>query len=307
MERGMNMSLRNPITQEKIKINLYFAGLARDCEDVVEKNINNVLKICDSEIVGNCDVLIAENGSKDNTREILQRLTKENNNIKSFLLDGIDERFPDREQRIAHLRNHLFNKVQDKSKSRRNSHPELYIPIDFDSEIVRSIDITQFIKECQRVAKGETDAVFPTSEPYYYDIYALRAKGWVEEDCWNQVRKFRKRKGSFIAKINNIYSKQKSIEKLKDEGRISVQSAFGGVGIYNLDKLGDASYKQDGEYPRNICEHTIFNKSVKSKEISTDFVIRAPREHIKYKISNLRKVEIFAKSCLSDIIHLMDE
>jgi glycosyltransferase involved in cell wall biosynthesis len=287
-----------------MKINLYFAGLARDCKDVVEKNVNNVLKICDSEIVRNCDVLIAENGSKDNTREILQRLTEENNNIKLFLLDGIDEQFPDREQRIAYLRNHLFNKVQDKS-NQQNSHPELYIPIDFDSEIAQSIDITQFIKECQRVAQGETDAVFPVSEPYYYDIYALRAKDWVEEDCWSQVRKFRKRKGSFIAKIDNVYSKQKSIEKLKDEDRISVQSAFGGVGIYNVNKLGDTSYKQDGEYPRNICEHTIFNNSVKSKQISTDFVIRAPREHIKYKMSNLAKVEIFIKSCLSDVLYLV--
>lgn len=288
-----------------MKINLYFAGLARDCEDVVEKNINNVLNICDSEIVENCDVLIAENGSKDNTREILQRLTEENNNIKLSLLDCIDEQFPDREQRIAYSRNYIFNKVRDKSKSRKNSHPELYIPIDLDSEIAHSMDVMQFIKECQRVVKGETDAVFPASEPYYYDIYALRAKGWVEEDCWNQVRKFRKLKGSFIPKINNVYSKQKSIEKLKDEGRISVQSAFGGVGIYNLDKLEDASYKQDGEYPQNICEHTIFNKSVKSKEISTDFVIQAPREHIKYKLSNLGKVEIFIKSCLSDIMHLV--
>ncbi|WP_186279043.1 hypothetical protein [Halorubrum ezzemoulense] len=283
---------------------IYFAGLARDCEDTLEENIRTILDVCRQMPTQNCKVLIAENDSQDKTREILTKLEDEYN-IELFLFDNLDEEYPIREKRIAHLRNILFEEIQDISRVEDPKIPKLYVPIDLDSEITQSIDIDQFLKECHRVVNGETDAVFPASEPYYYDIYALRAEGWVEEDCWNKVRESRMQIGSFMSKMKFVYSKQKNIKELKKEGKISVQSAFGGVGIYNLEKLGDASYKRDGDYPQNICEHTIFNKAVDSKEISTDFVVRAPQEHIRYNISRLEKFKLFLTSSLSDVKNLI--
>lgn len=79
------------------------------------------------------------------------------------------------------------------------------MPIDLDSRIAQSIDIDQFHRECQRVVNYQTDAVFPASEPYYYDIYALRAEGWVEEDCLNKVQESRMRIGLFESKIKYIF------------------------------------------------------------------------------------------------------
>lgn len=291
------------------KYEAYFAGLARDCEDTLEENIRAILDICEQISAENCKILIAENDSQDETRKILKKF-EDKNSIELFLFDTLDEEYQIRERRIAYLRNFLLNKIQNISRIEDSKIPKLYVPIDLDSRIAQSIDIDQFLRECQRVVNHQTDAVFPASEPYYYDIYALRAEGWVEEDCLNKVQESRMRIGSFASKIKYIYSKQKSIEELgkyrrTKKGRISVKSAFGGVGIYNLEKLRDASYKRDDDYPQDTCEHVLLNKTVDSKEISTNFVVQAPQEHIRYKISRLERINIFFISSLSDIKNLI--
>ncbi|WP_152436451.1 glycosyltransferase family protein [Halosimplex carlsbadense] len=275
---------------------LYFAGLARDCEENLEENIKNILKIGRSEEVEDYNIVVAENDSKDNTKDILSEIKNNNKNFYVLSFDGIDKKYPVREERISHLRECLFRKIRRISGANGSETGRLYIPIDLDSKIAQSIEKNQFFNECERIINGDADAIFPVSRPYYYDIYALRAEDWVENNYWKNVVESKTLFGSAISKVRYKYLKQKHIDELIPEGRIPVRSAFGGVGIYNLEKLDGASYKLNGEYPQNACEHVLFNESIKSKEISTDFVVKAPTEHIQYKIPVVSKIKSYLSS-----------
>lgn len=289
------------------EVGIYFAGLARDCEGVLESNLMSLVEICDHPKVKDCEIWIAENDSTDDTREILERYEIKYDCMNLYLFDNLDTRFPRRETRIAHLRQFLLEKIRNQSADHNSEIPYLYVPIDLDSNIANSIDRDQFVSECLRVASGETEAVFPVSKPYYYDIYALRAQGWVEADCWDQVKNSKKRLGTLRSRVKHIYSNQKKIENLQNGDRIPVQSAFGGVGIYNITAITDANYRRDDEdTPSKVCEHVIFNESVDEKEISTEFVVQAPEEHILYKTSALGKAKIAVRSILIDMKNLIE-
>jgi hypothetical protein len=93
-------------------------------------------------------------------------------------------------------------------------------------------------------------------------------------------------------------------ETLTDVGRISVRSAFGGVGIYDIEAISDAKYFLDN-HPEDVCEHVIFNQSVELKEISTSFIVTAPEEHVSYKRSMVQKLYLALKYTCSDLSRLL--
>jgi hypothetical protein len=289
------------------EVTLYFAGLARDCADTLENNLLRILECCDHQVVNDYEIWVAENDSEDATRDILQEYKRDHSEINLCLFENLDDDYPVREERIAFLREKLFENVK-KSHSIVGHSPvtPLYVPIDLDSEIAQSIDPAQFINESLRVATSDTDAIFPASKPYYYDIYALRSRGWVQLDCWAAIKKYRRYFGSFIPNYVFVYRNQKSIEEIKCRGRIPVQSAFGGVGIYDLSSVSGASYKNGGQYSRKICEHVLFNQYINSKQISDEFVVRAPKEHVTYKcLSTSGKVRFALSLFYNDLNNLV--
>jgi hypothetical protein len=287
------------------EFDLYFAGLARDCANTLPDNIEKLLDICRHDAVNHCSIQIAENDSDDDTRAVVKEYQSEHAHVDHSLLDGVDEQFPNRERRIAYLRERLLNDIRAEWTHTANQEStELYVPLDLDSRIVQSIDRNQFLIECNRVASGEIDAVFPISDPYYYDIFALRADGWVEQNCSRAIREKQKKVGTFLAKRDAVYSKMRAKETLTEADRIPVRSAFGGVGIYNTKAISDATYFLD-DHPEGVCEHVIFNQSVESKEISTNFVVTAPEEHVAYNQSLVQKVYIALKYTYSDLVRLL--
>ena len=92
----------------------------------------------------------------------------------------------------------------------------------------------------------------------YYDIWALRQPGYIDYDCWKDHR------GDETQKI---------IEgtHYESKGLIPVKSAFGGIAIYKIDKIGECKYV--GEYADGTeqCEHVEFHKCIKNVFINTDF------------------------------------
>lgn len=284
---------------------IYFAGLARNCEESLSANLDSILDICcrfsESD---SCQIWVAENDSDDGTRELLKSYNDDYDEINLVLLDDVHECFPERVSRLAYLRETLFTRVKEAAADPGNrSTTQLYIPIDLDSNIAESIDPEQFMSECRRIAKGRANAIFPISNPYYYDTFALRADGWVENDPFAEIDKKRNVYGTLLSKIIFIYSKQKSAEQLKSEGRIPVRSAFGGVGIYDFAEIVENSYtvEDEGGFPSGTCEHVSFNESIDQLEISPEFEVEAPREHISYNVSWSGKAKIFALSMAADI------
>ena len=72
--------------------------------------------------------------------------------------------------------------------------------------------------------------LFANQSGLYYDIYALRSRGWCEVNCFEEYEFLSNQYGRKIAKEIAIWSKMKRIAK--KSALIEVDSAFGGLGIY---------------------------------------------------------------------------
>ncbi len=262
---------------------LFFAGLARDCAASLAANLRSLHDLASR--YGQARIFVLENDSRDETRTILQTVARHSAFLELICLDGLDAEFPHRESRIAHCRNLLLDRIR---RAAAEEGVSLYIPIDLDSAIARSIEAEPFLQECRRVAAGEVDAVFPVSTPFYYDVYALRAKGWQQTDCWEDFRRDRVALGGYRAATRHVYAKQWSSSGiLSRETNVPVESAFGGYGIYNLAALPtDATYAGIGGSGQPVCEHVHLNLQIAKKEISRNLTVAAPREHIRWRLMN---------------------
>jgi hypothetical protein len=217
----------------------------------------------------------------------------------------LDSHFATRELRIAHCRDVLLEKVKQSARGE----DALYIPIDLDGTLAQSISKPEFLRECVRVASGDADAVFPISFPYYYDVFALRAKGWLNYNCWESYwdASGRGQTRQLLASIRHVYSKQKPWKRIRNRGLISVESAFGGLGIYRMARLGRAKYTDNGTSAsrHRVCEHIGFNAMVNRKCISTTFTVEAPSEHLWFRLlPRHRQVGLVVTSVAVDLIAL---
>ena len=284
---------------------LFFAGCARDCDGVLASNIASLLAICDSPWCLEGRIYIAENNSKDNTRKVIERLADQDPRVVPVFFDDLDEVIPVREARIAFCRDRLLDEIF------RSELAGLYIPIDLDSDIASSLEAQAFFSACHLVASGECTAVFPSSTPYYYDIHALRQALWCPSSCWKQVHDSRPRGGLayLLSCMRYVYSRQKYYASLQPQGLISVESAFGGLGIYSVEKvlLSTARYSHAdlGNHSLSVCEHVVFNAYFDKLFINPSWLVMAPLEHIQFSLLPFYlKVWRLLRAALSDAKHL---
>ncbi len=264
-----------------MKIN--FAGCARDCADVLVANISALLAIGDMPWCDELRIYVVENSSVDNTRDIILHLADHDPRIIPVLLEDLDEVMPTREARIAFCRDRLLDEIC------KNQSDGLYVPIDLDSNIAFSLDADAFLKACQLVASGQCSGAFPSSRPYYYDIYALRKADWCPGNCWEEINDSNTRGAllNLLATIRYVSLRQKRYEKLLCEGLIPINSAFGGVGIYTLASIHQSGARYSSPLlevvNKKLCEHVIFNAFFCDLFIIPDWIITAPPEHIKFR------------------------
>lgn len=276
------------------KINLIFAGLARDCERSIVNNVTSILSLLGKPGVGCVELLVAENDSKDKTRMILSDLSSAHSNIELNFLPSLDNTFPMRIQRIAYCRQLLFERARIKA-SGYETDKTLYIPVDLDSGIFSSVNSDIFIETCYSLVLSKSvDAIFPAGDPYYYDILALRAKGWCETDCLSDFQKYTKLNSQLVSRLAwywLVTRRQKSLKSLASLGRkIAVDSAFGGFGIYcftSLDRAQYYSFDWDCNVFEKSNEHVVFNSYIGSKVIDTRLFVCSPKEHIALRADGL--------------------
>ena len=285
---------------------LYFAGCARDCAQDLAPNISALLAIGENEWCDELKIFIAENSSKDTTREVILRLAERDHRVIPLLLEDLDQQIPVREARIAFCRDHLLSEIIKQSSN------GLYIPIDMDSTMASSLVACSFFLACKFVESGKASGVFPSSYPYYYDIHALREHRWCPASCWKEVEE-NVSKSSFwnlLVLIRYVYSRQKPHTYLKAIGPISVQSAFGGVGIYSLAKVirHAAHYSSDNlaNVDRKLCEHVVFNSFFGDLALLPEWVVAAPEGHIEFRLrSHYKKVRSLIGALLNDTKRLL--
>ena len=104
--------------------------------------------------------------------------------------------------------------------------------------------------------------IFPTQKILYYDIWTLRIKNFIDYDCFEELFKAYKKNNKIKKNFFKLIGKFLFINYLTKSNKINVISAFGGMGIYKLDKVINFTY--DSNNGKN-CEHVEFNKKIYNK------------------------------------------
>lgn len=266
-----------------LNTNIFFCGLTKNCMDTIGSNLDFILNFKNSSNFKNVYFISVDSDSTDGTKNLLEDFSKYNSFAKHINADNLSEIYDSRIERIAHCRNICLDNISLSSEHETL----LYIPLDLDIDLFKFTDISSFENLLINFIKQKTyDGVFPASTPYYYDIFALRAKGWLNVNSQQIINRLKKYLfiGSFVLNYFFIFNKQLPLSKLKRK-QIKVFSAFGGAGIYKLDnsEVNNIRYSLSNKSTDFISEHIFFNSYFENLSINIDWIIPAPEEHIRFK------------------------
>ena len=237
------------------------ALLARDCENNLKKNIKEVEKLIP--LFETCDIVVIENDSIDNTKQILNEWNRNNKNVVVISMDNIFSSSDKTGAGLSRIERMCFyrNKYMEYFKQ-QNKNYDYLIVVDADLDYFSSSGIIKAIKNSQ----FEWEALFANGRFYskicglhflgkYYDNYAYvpYKSDTIHLDDWQM-----KQNNDYISFILNI------------KKYVHCQSAFGGLAIYKYEKVRDFIYNTiQNEKSKNnkvLCEHIVFNNKLdKSK------------------------------------------
>ena len=120
-------------------------------------------------------IVVFENDSVDNTREIL---TKWSNGTNKVLLteDNLIIKIPSRTERLAYIRNKLLDHIP--------AEYDYFMMVDIDDVFIRPVEKKSF-ESCFQLENW--DIITANSYIKYYDIYALRIPNVIDYDCWKRI------------------------------------------------------------------------------------------------------------------------
>ena len=197
--------------------------------------------------------VFCESFSSDDTRAAIQKMASTNLNI--HLIDDLEvDKYENRRTvRIASARNAIKNFVV-------SNFPESDFVVMADLDGVNRDITRKSIESCWTI--GYWDMVSASQTYRYYDVWALRARGWCENDCWDDFEELKMRYPEKLAVKLAVTSKMRGISKA--ERPIPVMSAFGGLAIYQVEAFKQGTYMGVLESGKEICEHVPFNLKLSS-------------------------------------------
>jgi len=263
-------------------IKVVFAGCARNCSDFLPKVLDNIKFY--SSFFKDSYTIVVENGSIDNTKEIL----KKNESKQDFVLFQDDlNNLPYRGQRLEKARNLIIETIKQNSNL---INCDLFIMLDLDDMGTYRIDEKNILDSIQFLfSKDEIAAVFANQLGTYYDMWTLRDEKYCQNDFWVEVLQFLIKNINVnepISKNNVEEVKKKIIDKKtytfnKDLAPILVNSAFGGFGIYKMKYVIKNPRKYEGTQIVDLvtkdkkefrvkyqkCEHVNFNQGLAQQNL----------------------------------------
>lgn len=284
-------------------VKIIFCGLSKNCGSTLINNIEFINKFI--KFYKDVDIrsIIVESDSTDGSFEYLKSL-QSSSNIELFIKNGLEQKISSRIERIAICRNVGLDYIKNNFSDLDNI---IYIPYDNDIDLFDNISEDNFMSLIENLITNKNiKGIFPISKPFYYDIFALRAKGWVDYNAQKIVGKLKRniKIFSFIWNYIFIFRNQLPPNKIKI---LDVKSAFGGIGIYELKHLNrsDLNYvvsKNDKDF---YSEHIEFNKKFNGLRIKPEWIIEAPLQHVEYKsLTFLGKMKYVLKTIKYDFQNL---
>ena len=282
-------------------LNITICGLSKNCFDSLKHNLESIIEIKKNYLNLNLNLIIVDSDSNDGSKKYLNNTQKKYDFIKIYHEDNLESLLPTRIHRIAYCRNLALNYAKIISKEEF-----IYVPMDLDIKQFKLTKPDKFLKIISKFCQNKSfDGQFPTSEPYYYDIFALRAKGWVNINSQLIVNRLKKifPIGSFIWNYFFLFRYQWSPLKIKRKNFI-ISSAFGGCGMYKINKKNTnlISYDVSKKNSDFVSEHIFFNQQFRNLKINHSWKIPAPKEHLSYKaLGSKKKVNYIFKTFYSDV------
>jgi len=256
-------------------------GLARDCQNHLAREIlrteRHLLKI-----FAEVDFFVVESDSYDNTTEVLAQLSTRKSNFNYVSLGELSRDIPERIERLRVCRNRYVDFVRALPLGVK---PDFVMVIDFDIKN-RALNLKPL---AMLKSINWWDGIFVNQKGPYYDIYALRKTGWVEDDCFKTYRELTKVMSAKKAKREAIWRQMHRIPL--DSGLIEVDSAFGGLGIYRRWVFDRFDYQLFNQTTISESEHVSLHNKIRDSGGKL-FIVPA-MTNFSYAPHNLAAFKIF--------------
>lgn len=268
----------------KINKNIVIAALARDCEKSLPKMIDLIDKLRERFIISK--VVVVENDSKDNTKNILFNWETLSEGVKILSQDYGTLTIPaiDQVECDPTISVHRIEKMSLYRNIYLDYVDKLNIEIDYLMVIDIDIDFFSIEALVEALDKDKKDwgAIFSngmTQKKYlgilskiYFDCFAIYEYPFVEDFSYTQK--------SLDLTFKTINS------NIKKKKLYSVISAFSGIGIYRYEAIKGLRYKALINKSINgtaVCEHIPFNIEIIKRGyknyIYRDFVVMYGDKH----------------------------
>ncbi len=233
--------------QELKNLNVIFGGCARDCEKYLEKVMYNIDLY--ASYFKSTYKIIVENGSKDNTKNLLKKYTEKKDYL--FIREDLSK-YSYRGKRLEHARNLIIDTIKENEVLKKC---DLFVALDFDDRNIEKIEIESITKAINFLISDEKRAgVFANQIGTYYDMWGLIDEKYCQNDFWVQTLKEIAIKTSPNEKISSEmltnFQKYLDMKKLNFDPNlkpIKVKSAYGGLGIYKINKVIENKRKYKGD------------------------------------------------------------
>ncbi|RBW53686.1 hypothetical protein DS906_17230 [Ruegeria sp. A3M17] len=265
-----------PATDNTVSMNI--VGAVRNGGSALKETIHRIEDL--SKRVGQYSVIIATNDNTDDTDQTLSEYAKRCAEVQIIRLDGVISGISERVERITAARNSILETLE---KNGRDNHLTLMLDLDGPNICLNPEAVLAAAKR----SDVQWEAVFANSRPAYYDLYALRCRGWCEQDVWQAIHNARKplfgrQKWRRNLLKTMIHDRQFHIPE--DCQLIPVDSAFAGAGLYKTQALRGLRYKCRDEENRLVCEHVLFHQEMRTRGarlyIDPALMTIAPQEHL---------------------------
>jgi glycosyltransferase involved in cell wall biosynthesis len=207
-------------------------------------------------------MLVYENDSTDNTLSVLEEF-KQTHPLFDYISEYVEKK--PRTEILAHGRNTLLRHIGGF---------EYMIMADLD-DVIATFKPGQ-IKYLFEPSYDDWDGLVANCLGKYYDIWALRIERdkWtplcpfqvIDYDCWEKAQEYR----------SKVVISQHQISIPVSTPLIPVTSAFGGFGIYKVNKING---RYNGFNGRR-CEHVEFHKGMKRLFICPKFLVNKQGQHV---------------------------
>lgn len=230
------------------------AGSVRNCASYLPGLFAEISE--QKDIFDEFHFIFAENDSSDGSAELLASFAREFQCGQALLLPSLEERFPQRTDRIGYTRQLCLDEARKLNWTREDDY---FILIDCD-DVTNGLSL-QKIRDVIVRSTFEWHALFANTEGAYYDLFALRHPVWCPNDPLQELEQ----RPSFMSwdDAHRLYIRSRRITISPDQAPIPVISAFGGIGIYKLNALASASYAPSQVNDYETCEHIWLHETMR--------------------------------------------